>query len=57
MFIILQWSCIKNISLVLDEEGTLLAFTSFDEAETYAKLNMADQWFIVYLEIKEVFKC
>jgi hypothetical protein len=51
VFCILSWSFqYKELSLVLEEDGSPLLFDSETEAEEYAKGNLNFEWKVIELE-------
>jgi hypothetical protein len=49
MYIILNWSCLDDLSIVLDEYGEVRVFDTENEAEEYAE-DLNWNWKIVKLE-------
>ncbi len=49
MFIIVQWSCYQDVSIVRNEDGVPVLFIFRREAEHFAKEKLPNHWEIVYL--------
>lgn len=46
-FVIINWSCINDVSPVYNEDGTVMAFDTHKDAEKYAEEELNHNWQII----------